>query len=89
MTYRDISHLDKNLEALIDDIGSRCYNIFKSAAGATTRCALLSYLPAEIISKPGYPKDGPARAVNVDGPERTTSDGSIVSLAQFFYNRSC
>lgn len=37
--YRNLSHLDKNLHALIRDLAGQCQNIFARAASATARAA--------------------------------------------------
>ncbi|KAH9969035.1 anaphase-promoting complex, cyclosome, subunit 4-domain-containing protein [Russula dissimulans] len=37
--YRDLSHLDKNLHALIKDLAGQCQSIFARAASATARAA--------------------------------------------------
>jgi anaphase-promoting complex subunit 4 len=40
---KDLSHLNRNLDALIEDIANRCQRIFYQAAGAPSRCAVVSF----------------------------------------------
>lgn len=38
----ELNHLDRNLDALVQEIASRCQRVFEGAAGATSRSALVS-----------------------------------------------
>ncbi|KAK7064216.1 DEAD-domain-containing protein [Favolaschia claudopus] len=38
----ELNHLDRNLDALMHELASRCQRVFDSAAGATSRSSLLS-----------------------------------------------
>ena len=40
---KDLSHLDRNLDALIEELANRCQRIFFQAAGAASRCAVVSF----------------------------------------------
>lgn len=40
--YRDISHLDRNLDALIQELAMRCQRAFTHASGAPCRSAVVS-----------------------------------------------
>ena len=40
---KDLSHLDRNLDALIEEIANRCQRVFYQAAGAPSRCAVVSF----------------------------------------------
>ncbi|KAJ7092748.1 anaphase-promoting complex, cyclosome, subunit 4-domain-containing protein [Mycena epipterygia] len=41
-TQNELNHLDRNLDALVQEIALRCQRIFDGAAGATSRSALVS-----------------------------------------------
>ncbi|KAF8807426.1 hypothetical protein BYT27DRAFT_7099450 [Phlegmacium glaucopus] len=40
---KDLSHLDRNLDALIEELSKRCQRVFRHAAGAPSRCAVVSF----------------------------------------------
>ena len=40
---KDLSHLNRNLDALIEELANRCQRIFYQAAGAPSRCAVVSF----------------------------------------------
>ena len=40
---KDLSHLNRNLDALIEEVANRCQRIFRHAAGAPSRCAIVSF----------------------------------------------
>ncbi|KAJ7706158.1 anaphase-promoting complex, cyclosome, subunit 4-domain-containing protein [Mycena rosella] len=41
-TQNELNHLDRNLDALVQEIAFRCQRVFEGAAGATSRSALVS-----------------------------------------------
>ncbi|KAJ7487618.1 anaphase-promoting complex, cyclosome, subunit 4-domain-containing protein [Mycena galericulata] len=41
-TQNELNHLDRNLDALVQELASRCQRVFDGAAGATSRSALVS-----------------------------------------------
>jgi len=45
ITQKDLSHLDRNLDALILDLAARCQRIFVRAASASARSAIVSRVP--------------------------------------------
>jgi hypothetical protein len=56
-----LSHLDRNLDALIQELAARCQRIFVRAASASARSAVVSRAPEAIQdadTRPGpqYPK---------------------------------
>ncbi|KAF8203639.1 anaphase-promoting complex, cyclosome, subunit 4-domain-containing protein [Pholiota molesta] len=60
----DIDHLDRNIEALIQDLARRCERVFHHAAGATSRSAIVSFDPslhAEAISEKMPLSEGSAK----------------------------
>ena len=40
---KDLSNLNRNLDALIEEMANRCQRIFHQAAGAPSRCAVVSF----------------------------------------------
>ena len=40
---KDLRHLNRNLDALIEELANRCQRIFYHAAGAPSRCAVVSF----------------------------------------------
>ena len=42
MKQKDLSHLDRNIESLIQELATRCSRIFTHAAGATARSAVVT-----------------------------------------------
>ncbi|KAJ3508934.1 hypothetical protein NLJ89_g5481 [Agrocybe chaxingu] len=43
---RELNHVDKNLNALIEDLALRCQRVFHRASGAVSRSASISYAPS-------------------------------------------
>jgi anaphase-promoting complex subunit 4 len=41
--HQDLSHLDRNLDALIQELATRCQRVFTQAAGATSRSAVVTF----------------------------------------------
>ncbi|KAJ7630959.1 anaphase-promoting complex, cyclosome, subunit 4-domain-containing protein [Roridomyces roridus] len=41
-TQNELNHLDRNLDALVQELASKCQRVFDGAAGATSRSALVS-----------------------------------------------
>jgi len=56
ITQKDLSHLDRNLDALIQELAARCQRIFVRAASASARSAIVSRVPEaaqEADARPG------------------------------------
>ncbi|KAJ7169881.1 anaphase-promoting complex, cyclosome, subunit 4-domain-containing protein [Mycena filopes] len=51
-TQNELNHLDRNLDALVQELASRCQRVFDGAAGATSRAALL-ILPEDVATTQG------------------------------------
>ncbi|KAJ6519839.1 anaphase-promoting complex, cyclosome, subunit 4-domain-containing protein [Mycena sanguinolenta] len=47
----ELNHLDRNLDALVQELASRCQRVFDGAAGATSRSALVSARRDSIASQ--------------------------------------
>lgn len=43
MKHKDLSHLDRNLDALVQDLAGRCSQVFEHACGAAARSADISF----------------------------------------------
>jgi hypothetical protein len=61
-TRKDLNHIERNLDALVQDLAIRCQRNFSRAAAATSRSAVISaeYLvsPTSNIIQPEYAKSG-------------------------------
>ncbi|KAJ6610891.1 anaphase-promoting complex, cyclosome, subunit 4-domain-containing protein [Mycena sp. CBHHK59/15] len=60
-TQNDLSHLDRNLDALVQELASRCQRVFDGAAGATSRSALVSVRRDSIFSQATHARQSNAR----------------------------
>ncbi len=49
---KDLNHLDRNLDALVQELAIRCQRIFTRAAAAVSRSAIISTEHLSIISRP-------------------------------------
>ncbi|KAF8078603.1 anaphase-promoting complex, cyclosome, subunit 4-domain-containing protein [Lyophyllum atratum] len=45
LLQRDLDHLDRNIDALINELATRCKHVFERAAGAASRSAITSSIP--------------------------------------------
>ncbi|KAF9526443.1 anaphase-promoting complex, cyclosome, subunit 4-domain-containing protein [Crepidotus variabilis] len=52
VTENDLGHLDRNLEALVQELTDRCQQIFGHAAGAASRCVVVSSKPEQASAFP-------------------------------------
>jgi len=49
--HKDLSHLDRNLDALVQELAVRCHRIFVHASAAATRSAVLSPGPGSVVTQ--------------------------------------
>ncbi|EMD42038.1 hypothetical protein CERSUDRAFT_42528 [Gelatoporia subvermispora B] len=79
--HKDLSHLDRNLDSLIQDFASRCQRIFAEASHATARSAIIT--PRSIPARIG---GSTVRDVAAGSEplvrERTTVDREVVCIAR-------
>ncbi|TFK41138.1 anaphase-promoting complex, cyclosome, subunit 4-domain-containing protein [Crucibulum laeve] len=52
IAHKDLSHLDRNLDALIQELALRCQRVFSRAAGAACRSAIISSKDTSILQEP-------------------------------------
>lgn len=50
---KDLSHIDRNLDSLVQDLAARCQKIFVEAAGATARSSIVVSVPPHMRSATG------------------------------------
>ncbi|KAF8216223.1 anaphase-promoting complex, cyclosome, subunit 4-domain-containing protein [Mycena galopus ATCC 62051] len=82
----ELNHLDRNLDALVQELASRCQRVFDGAAGATSRSALVSAKRDSIASQATQARPAPQSNSQIPIRERiifgeNEDDGFVQYLA--------
>ncbi|KAJ7786332.1 anaphase-promoting complex, cyclosome, subunit 4-domain-containing protein [Mycena metata] len=75
-TQNDLNHLDRNLDALVQELASRCQRVFDGAAGATSRTALVSARRDSIASQATQARPAPQSNPQITIRERIILGGN-------------
>ncbi|KAL0951164.1 hypothetical protein HGRIS_007895 [Hohenbuehelia grisea] len=82
ITQKDLNHVDRNLDALVQDLGSRCQKLFSQATTATSQSVVVTrHQPA--VVQPEYEKPVLDSRVNIREWRVQGSEGMREYLAMF------